>query len=214
MSAVFEPRYRSRALRALAVVVLVYAAEFATRTWLFYHPVRTLGIEPGIATCVLVACGGLGLLGFPLGGRCADLFGRRATFTAAASAFAISAVGYYWVTLHAGAWSLAVLALSLFGTAVGGNAALVAFRALTSELFPTHLRGTVGGWLAVGGAVGWLAAMLAISALAGPLGGLAPAVALLVATSLPTASFLLLRLPETAGLDLDSASLERTARAT
>ena len=106
-----------------------------------------------------------------------------------------------------------MLAASLFGIAVGGNAALVAFRALTSELFPTRLRGTAGGLLAVGGAVGWLFAMLLTSALAVPLGGLAPAVALLVATALPTAAMLLLRLPETAGLDLDSASLDRAVRA-
>ncbi len=213
MRDVFEPRYRPRVLRALAAVVLVYAAEFATRTWIFYHPIRTLGLEPGVTTGVLVVCGGLGLLGFPLGGRCADRFGRRSTFAVGAAVFAISAIGYYGVSLHAGAWRLPVLAASLFGIAVGGNAALVAFRALTSELFPTRLRGTAGGLLAVGGAVGWLFAMLLTSALAVPLDGLAPAVALLVATALPTAAVLLLRLPETAGLDLDSASLDRAVRA-
>jgi predicted MFS family arabinose efflux permease len=209
MTSVFEARHRRRALGVLAVVVLVHAAEFATRTWLFYHPVRVLGMAPRAVTPLLVVFGGLGLLGFWIGGRCADAFGRRSTFASAAGVFAISAIGYYQVSLHAGAWRAPVLALSLFGLAAGGNAAMVAFRALATELFPTRLRGTLGGWLAVGAAVGWVAAMALTSLLARLLGGLAPAVALLVGALLPAATVLLLRLPETAGRALPGPDAAR-----
>jgi AAHS family 4-hydroxybenzoate transporter-like MFS transporter len=203
---VFERAYRGRALRVLAAVVCVHAAEFATRTWLFYHLVRSHALPAPAAVLLLVTFGGIGLAGFAAGGRCADRFGRRATFLAAAALFGVCSLGYYGAPPGSGAPRLALLALSLAGLAAGGNAALVAFRALATELFPTRLRGTLGGWLALGSAAGWLLAMGGASLLAGALGGLGPAVAALVAAVLPAAAWLLLRLPETAGLPLGDAA--------
>jgi MFS family permease len=208
MTDVFEPRYRARTLAVLAAVVLVQGVELTTRTWLLYHPVRALGLDVGSATALLVAGGGLGLIGFRLGGQLADRVGRRATFCGAGALFALSTLTYYWASLHVRSGRTALLGIALFGLAAGGNAAMVAFRALATELFPTRLRGTLGGWLGVGGSLGWLLAMSATSVLAGPLGGVGPAVAVIVLFALPAAALCLVSLPETAGLDLDRAALE------
>jgi MFS family permease len=208
MTDVFEARYRARTLAVLAAVVLVQGVDLATRTWLLYHPVRALGLDVSTATALLVAGGGLGLVGFRLGGHLADRVGRRATFSCASTLFAVSALAYYWGSLHVRSGHAALLGVALFGLAAGGNAAMVAFRALATELFPTRLRGTLGGWLGVAGSLGWMLAMGATSLLAGPLGGVGPAVALIVVFALPAASLCLASLPETAGLDLERAALE------
>lgn len=135
-------------------------------------------------------------------------WGYASAFGAPAMLFAVSAVGYYWGTLSLRAWHVPVLTVCVFVLSAGGNAAMVAFRALSTELFPTRLRGTLGGFMAVGAALGWLLAMGTTSALAAPLGGIGPSVALIVVLALPTAALLCVRLPETAGLTLETAALE------
>lgn len=203
---VFRHRHRRRALTVLGAVVLVQAVELSARAWLFFHPVRSLGIAPARAAAVLVTCGGLGLLGFRAGGWMSDRLGRRRTFALTGALFAAGTVATYGGTLGTAPGRLAPFAVSLLALAFGGNAALVAFRSLTVELFPTELRGTVAGWLGVGSALGWIGGMGAVALLAGPLGGVGPAVALLAAAALPAAIALLASLPETAGRSLESAA--------
>jgi len=146
----------------------------------------------------------------------ADRLGRRCTFAWAGVLFALSTAVYYAATPHLrpGAPRLGLLGVSLVGLSATGNAALVAFRSLAVELFPTALRGTVGGWMAVGAAGGWLMGMGAVALLAEPLGGVGPAVALLGVVALPTAVLALSRVPETAGRPLDTLAPEVDARRT
>jgi MFS family permease len=192
----------------LGCALLVYGVEFSARTWLFYNPVRTLGLDPRRAGAVLLVCGGLGLVGFRLGGWLSDRWGRRGAFAASSGLFALSSAGYYGLSSHAGAWTVPVLGLSLLGLSTGGNAAVVAFRSLATELFPTRLRGTLAGWTAVCSALGWCGAMLATSWLSDALGGIGPAVTALILVALPAAALALAPLPETAGLDLEVAAME------
>jgi len=206
LAAVFRPGIRRRALAVLAAILLVHAVELAARAWLFYHPVRSLGIAPGAATLLLVAGGGLGLVGFRVGGRLAERIGRRRTFSLAGLVFAASTVAYYDLSLHVERGRMALLAVSLFGLSAGGNAALVAFRSLAVELFPTALRATVASWMALGSAFGWIAAMGVTAILAPVLGGVGPAVAALAALALPVAALALAQLPETAGRSLEAAA--------
>lgn len=204
IASLFAATHRARTLAIGAAIVCVSAVESATRTWLLYHQVRGLGLDPAIATAVLVCGGGLGLAGFGLGGRLADRFGRRAAFAGASSAFALAVFGYYALAANAGAWRLPVLFASVIGISGAGGAALVAFRAAATELFPTALRGALGGVLAVGSAVGWWIAMQTVSELSGTLGGIGPAIAALTACALPIAALCLWSVPETAGADLEA----------
>ena len=190
--------HRARALLALGAVVAISTAEAAARAWLFYHPVRSLGLAPRTATALLLVGGTLGLVGFRLGGWLADTHGRRPALLAGGSLFAIGVAGFYGATPPRGAAGLAWLGASLFALAAGGNAAIATFRAHAAELLPSPVRGSFGGLLAVGAALGWSASMWAVAALAGPAGGIGHAVTCVVLVALPAAALLLRRLPETA----------------
>lgn len=190
--------HRARALHAFGAVLAMQGAEAAARAWLFYHPVRALGVSPRHAGAVLLLGGGLGLAGFRLGGWLADTRGRRPALLAGGALFAIGVAGFYGATPPPGAAGLVWLAVCLAALAAGGNAALATFRAHAAELLPAPVRGTFGGLLAVGGAVGWSLAMLAVAVLAGPVGGVGHAVTCVVLVALPAAALLLYRLPETA----------------
>jgi len=190
--------HRARTLHAFGAVLAMQGAEAAARAWLFYHPVRGLGLAPRHAGAVLLLGGGLGLAGFRLGGWLSDTRGRRPALLAGGALFAIGVAGFYGATPPPGPAGLAWLAVSLAALAAGGNAALATFRAHAAELLPAPVRGTFGGLLAVGGAVGWSLAMLAVRALAEPVGGVGHAVTCVVLVALPAAALLLRRLPETA----------------
>ena len=193
-----------RLLPALAAVLLVQTAEISVRAWLLHHPVRALGLPVPLAIGVLVAGGGLGLVGFRLGGQLAERIGRRPTFALAGALFATSAVAYYEGSLLvSGGTQLTLLIVSMVGLSVGGNAALTAFRSLIVELFPAARRGDAGGLLGLGHGLGWIFSMALASWLAAPLGGVGPATAAWVGIALPAAVAVLTLLPETAGCVLD-----------
>jgi MFS family permease len=179
-------------------VLAIQGAEAAARAWLFYHPVRGLGLAPRTATLLLVAGGALGMAGFRIGGWLADTHGGRPALVAGSALFALGVAGFYGATPPPGAAGFAWLLVSLVALAAGGNAALATFRAHASELLPSPIRGTFGGVLAVGGSLGFCLAMSAVAALAAPVGGIGHAVACVVLVALPTAMLLLRRLPETA----------------
>lgn len=211
MRDVFAPRYRRRALAVLAAVGLLNGMEIVCRLWLFYHPVRTLGLAPSTAVMILLAGGAASLAGFPLGAALADRVGRRATFVAASAVFGVGAVGYYGLSVLEPVARPLELAFFFGLLAFGGNAGMVAFRTTATELFPTRLRGCLGGWMAVASALGWWLEVSAAGLLSGLTGALGPAVALLVLLVLPTLWALQSLLPETAGLRLEQAALEDEA---
>jgi predicted MFS family arabinose efflux permease len=189
--------HRARALRAFGAVLAIQGAEAAARAFLFYHPVRGLGLAPRQAGAVLLVGGALGLAGFRLGGWLADTRGRRTAFLAGGALFALGVAGFYGATPPPGRAGFVWLAVSLAALAGGGNAAIVTFRAHAAELLPPPVRGAFGGLLAVGGAVGWSLAMLAVAALADRVGGIGHAVTCVALLALPAAALLLGRLPET-----------------
>ena len=183
--------HRGATLRLVAAAMLVQGVEGVARTWLLYHAVREQGLPPVRATALLVIAGGAGLVGFPLGARLADRIGRRATFALGGALVVVCSALYYgraFESPNARTWASAI---GVFGLSLGGNAALTAFRALATEILPTELRASLSGVLSLGGAFGWFGAMLAVSALAGPLGGIGPSVAVLATVALPVAALLL-----------------------
>ena len=205
--------HRTATLRLVAAATLVQGVEGATRTWLLYHAVRAQGLPPSRATALLVLAGGAGLVGFPLGARLADRLGRRVTFACGGALVVLSAGLYYASSFDSPTVQTLGSALGIFGLSLGGNAALTAYRALATELLPTELRASLSGLLSLGGAFGWCGAMLTVSALARPLGGIGPAVAALAAAALPLAALLLGGVPERDSLaPLSSAAVPETAK--
>ncbi len=91
----FGPRYRVRTLGVLAVGAFFTVSVAGTQAWIIYHPVRNLGMEQWAATTVMICGGAFSLLGFPIGGRLAEVWGRRATFSVAGLAYVVAALGFY-----------------------------------------------------------------------------------------------------------------------
>ena len=116
---------------------------------------------------------------------------------------------YYWVPGDAGETTAVLLSVSFFLFNGGIQALGVAERCLNTELFPTHLRATYAGWLALATALAGIATHFALSGLTLLLSGLPAAVTLLaVVTVAPALAIFLATVPETRGLTLETASLE------
>ena len=197
LRALLAPAHRRRVLAALGAAIAISAAEAATRAWLFYHPVRSLGLAPRSATALLLVGGSLGLAGFRLGGRLADARGRRPALLAGGSLFALGVAGFYGATPPRGAAGLVWLGASLFALAAGGNAAIATFRAHAAELLPLPSR-QLRRPPRRRRHPGWSLSMWAVATLTAPVGGIGHAVTCVVLVALPTAALLLRGLPETA----------------
>ncbi|MGH2759076.1 MAG: MFS transporter [Actinomycetota bacterium] len=134
-----------------------------------------------------------------IGGRLAESSGRRPVARWGLALTAIAGAAYFsvggpvlWVMLGmaTAAESLAGPALSAFGT----------------ELFPTEVRGTAGGWLTIASVSGSAAGLLLVGYLADPLGSIGYAAAVTAAAPMLVALFFIHRLPEARGRLLDDVS--------
>lgn len=153
-----------------------------------------LGFSSAVAVAVTIGGGTTGAVGFFVGGRLADTWGRRPT-SILSLVFALA--GGLMLYRVADPW-LAGVAAAL--SAFGSFAFIPAGGAHRSELFPTRLRagaGTATTYLAtVGSALGLLIGTLTIDEI-----GL-PATMTLLGLGVAAAGFLTAALPETLGEDL------------
>jgi predicted MFS family arabinose efflux permease len=210
----FHGPYRRRAIGLLAAWTLRPIGITAVLTYLFYHGVRNLGLSSGAVTAIFIGGGAIGLLGIPLGARLANRWGRRPTL----ATFSLLSVGgglaYYWVPADLPFTPAIAMALCFGVNQIAFNIYNVAERCLDTELFPTALRATYAGSTRLGQAIATIIANFAVSALAGPLGGIVPAITLVcLLTALPAVAIFLAVAPETAGQALDESSLEPAALA-
>lgn len=206
MRELLAPPYRVRAIGLVGFVLLGSLAGVATGSWPYYHLVRTLGATPAHATLVLLAGGGVGLLGFRWGGHWSDRLGRRTTLFAGALGGNAGMIAFY--LLPPTAASGPVLTTLFAAASIAGNASLTALRSIATELFPTRLRGTVQGWGTGAAALAAVAANFATAALAERLGALSLAIALVGLAIVPALALFWRLVPETAGLELEAAALE------
>jgi len=204
-------RYRRRTIAVLIVSGLFPMVIAATQTWLIYFPVQHLGLEPAIATAVVILGGGLALAGFPLGGHLSERWGRRPTFLITSVLFFGAAWAFYHVPRDFPVHPALGLIPGIAAMSLCSSAGVVPLRAAVSELFPTALRATISGGAAIATALGAITAYFASSALSAWLGGL-PAAASLLALGMPTAGIIFfLALPETRGqaIEAEDAALSQ-----
>ena len=158
--------------------------------------------QTGAARFLLIVFSGLGTVGLLLGGRLADTYGRRPTTIIALAIGGVGGVGFY--LLDSG-WFLAA---SIFLATLGATMLTPSFGAHRSELFPTRVRATGTAWLTnvaiVGSIFGFVAGAILIDRV-----GLPTTVATL-GTGLIVSMVLVLRLPETKGMDLVRKRASRT----
>ncbi len=197
------PEHRGR-LAILAV--LTAAAALVTgpaNTLMFVYAENVLELSSTATAALVVAGGPTGLVGLLVGRAGADRIGRRATAGAALVLLAASVLVAY--SGPAATFGPGFLAAVLFGS-VFATPAL----ALGNELFPTDVRASAGGWLVVSGVLGATAGLVVVGVAADASGAFGGAMAVVCVPAAAVAA-LVLRLPETRGLELEQSAPPTTS---
>ena len=103
--------------------------------------INDLEWDTGAARFLLILFSGAGTIGLLIGGWLADKIGRRPTSAIAIAIGLVGGTAFY--TLDSG-WFLAI---SIFLSTVGATMLTPSLAAQRTELFPTRLRATAGGWI-------------------------------------------------------------------
>ena len=196
-------RQRLRLLAAVAFLAALFAAPASGLQNDFLKDER--GFSAGqitVFTLVTSTPAGIGAL---VGGYLADRRGRRRV---AAAGLVLGAVTAAWAFFTSGP---ALWLLTLTGTVAGGLT-VPALAVYGPELFGTHDRGRANGLVLTLGVMGSAAGLLTAGWLSDQLGGrLGPALALLAVGPLIVAVLVLVKFPETAGLELEDLNPEDRA---
>ena len=189
-----------------AIAFLIAAFSSPATAFVMERLVDDLQWDTAPARFLLMVFSGLGTAGVLIGGRMADLVGRKRTTITAMLAGLIGGVAFY--TQNTG-W---VLAPAIFLATMGLGMLTPALGAHRSELFPTRVRATAAGWItnvAIGGSI----AGFVIGAFIVDDVGLSTTITAL-AGGLIVAMLLVTRLPETRGMDLLRSKASRSGATT
>ncbi|MDP8959975.1 MAG: MFS transporter [Actinomycetota bacterium] len=180
--------------RLALVSFLVGAYSAPAITFTMERLITHLRWDASTARFLVIGAGATGSVGLLVGGRLADLWGRRPTIVLSLATGLGGGLGFYW--LDSG-WLLApAIALASFGS----SAFIPAFTAHRSELFPTSIRATAAAWLSNAGILGSLTSFglgfLFLDRLGLPIGVSFLGIGVVVA------ALVVLGLPETRGVEL------------
>jgi len=187
--------------RAGAVITMGMMASFghnAVFLFIGYFVMTYHGWQPWQFSAMFFFCGALGIPGNVAAGYLADRFGRRLVGSFFLFVFPIFA----WLFYTGPEYILPIVWILMVFALMGGN---VIIRALSTELFPTSMRGTSAGMLALMETIGAGSGLLILGVVAteqGQLIGFIPFISL--ATLI--AGVVLLLLPETSGQELEKLS--------
>ncbi len=182
-----------------------FVAAFASPAFDFVleRLINDLEWSTSSARWLLVVFSGIGTIGLLVGGRVADVIGRRTTSVIAMVLGVAGGVAFYFVSTGP------LLAVAVFLGTLGATMLTPAFASQRSELFPTRIRATAAGMITnvaiVGALFGFVIGALVVDSI-----GLPRTVAVLGAGVL-VAIYLELQLPETRGKDLVGFTAERMA---
>ncbi|MGI8426402.1 MAG: MFS transporter [Actinomycetota bacterium] len=198
-------------MRVSAVYFLSHFALLGAATWWPYYAQVQRNFSDGTVTLILAAAYPLGVVGAVAAGRLQDRFGRRHT----GAAFLIGALVFTIAVFRIDRPGIMFpfLAIAVF-FGIGSSPVL---NALASELFPTEIRATAVAFArSIFGTLGAITGPFVIGQVADrsfalrfpgfpAAGNLGNAVTLAALLYIP-AAILLLKLPETAGMELESIS--------
>jgi MFS family permease len=190
-------RFWLLAISAILANLFVAPASFFLNKFL----VDERGFSATAVAVFTIATATPGAIGVLVGGRLSDTRGRRPV---GAVALVVAAIGTVLAFRSAGTplWLWTVLA------SVVGSAAVPALGVYGPELFPTSLRGRIGGLLAITSLVGSAAGILIGGAVADTPGGLADVLLPLSLGPLAVAALVLIAYPETAKRELEDLNPE------
>jgi MFS family permease len=205
---VFGRRLRGHSLPLLASGMLSTVAVTAATTWRYFHAVSVVGLSPTSASILLLGASGLALVGFPIGARACERFGRVPTVAAAALVMAAGIASSFWGPPSGSRLPLLWLGVGFLGFGVASNAMTVGGNCAATELIPATLRGTMVGWFQLVGSVGQVAAQSAMAVLAERLGGISPVIGWFGLLGVGVTLIFVLFVEETRGHPLPTAAPE------
>jgi predicted MFS family arabinose efflux permease len=183
---------RTHPLQALGVsfsAFLVACAAMPAFQFTSYFVQAKHGFSPGQYSLMVIAGGGVGILGNLVAGRLGDTLGRKRVGFVLLMLLPLAVFGLY----RASATSLIVL--SWIGAVFFSMGGRLILRAVSTELFPTTLRGAASGVFSVLEAMGAVAGLLLAHvigtqnidkiALATPMVAVSSALAALIVLSFP-----------------------------
>jgi predicted MFS family arabinose efflux permease len=189
-----------------AIVFLIALFSSPATAFVMERLVDDLAWEAAPARFLLMVFSGLGAGGVIVGGRMADLVGRKRTTITAMVAGLVGGVAFY--TQDSG-W---VLAPAIFVATLGLGMLTPSLASHRSELFPTRVRATASGWIvnvAIGGSItGFVIGAVIVDKV-----GLSTTITAL-AGGLIVAMLLVTQLPETRGMDLVRSRAGRSGATT
>ncbi|MGH2635675.1 MAG: MFS transporter [Actinomycetota bacterium] len=209
----WRPPYRRRVLAVGMLTFFRHAAVAAGAFWWAYYAQQEVGMSVSISGLYLAAAGVLGAVGFIVGGRLMDRFGRIPVFQVYMAG--TLAFGTWLFQIHSRLLMLPVLCLAIFF----GLGSVAVTSAFSTELFPTYVRSRAAAWCRNAFEVpGAIVAPLMVGILgdhvSGPLGSIGDAVSLTNVALIPPAMFIAWRyLPESRGADLVRMDAEAVATA-
>ncbi len=207
---------RSMMLKVGALYFFSHFALLGAVTWWPFYAGVHLDYSDGTIALLLGVAYPLGVTGYYLAGRLADRFGRRRTGTFFLFAGLMFGIMVFQVSSPTMMFPALVFAV-FFGFGINPILAAIA-----AELFPTSLRATAVAFVrSVFGTVGGIAGPIAVGVLSAAkyaerfpsvplLGNMGDVVAVVALMNIP-AAIMLLKLPETAGRELESITRQETA---
>jgi MFS family permease len=205
---IFEPLCRTRALTLLTCAALDTMAGTAVNSWLYFETVSIIGLSPRMASSLVVAGMGVGMLGFPIGAWTSESYGRVPTVVYVGGAAWLGALAFYWGPPQNLTWPMTWLLVSYCWFKVASGVMTVGANSAATELFPTALRTTMVGWQQITAAFFSMITQIFIAGLIGPLGGLTRVVRYFALLGIPSAVIFGLFIDETRGLPLEVAARE------
>jgi predicted MFS family arabinose efflux permease len=188
-------------LRARFVVlntIAACAAVSASPAFAFasFHATRAFQWSPAEVSAMIIAGGAIGMSGWFVFGKAADVTGRRTSGAVAMALGGVAAAAFYQ-----SAWLIPAFAALVFMEA----GVAIALNALGTELFPTHLRATAKSWITNAGILGAMAGLAIVGLLSERIGGAATVISLLAIVPI-VATPLLFVVRETRGEELETTS--------
>jgi MFS family permease len=165
---IFHPLCRTRAVTLLTCAALDTMAGTAVNSWLYFEAVSILGLSPKMASSLVVAGMGVGMVGFPVGAWASEYYGRVPTVMYLGGAAWFGALAFYWGPPDL-AWPMVWLLVSYCWFKMASGVMTVGANSAATELFPTALRTTMIGWQAITAAAFSMVTQIFIAALIGRL---------------------------------------------
>jgi MFS family permease len=208
---VFRGPWARRAMAVLGAALLSGVEGAAVGGWSYYYGVTIAGMSPrSMSTWSLVATAA-GFVGFRVGTLAAERFGRVRTAVAFGLVHQAAAL---WIYLGPPDRLMSVslsIGLGLCLSGLGASASGIAKSTASIELFPTSLRVTILGLIALAGAIATGGSNLLVSVLIGPLGSVRRAIAFLSLSGVAGLVVFGRGVEETRGMTLDESALEPEA---